>query len=239
MLRFPTNDLTNAGLQYRHEYKYICDEMQMAMIQERIRPLLGLDSHSSERGFYQIRSLYFDDPYGSCFFENENGTDPREKFRIRIYDADASHISLELKRKENGKTLKTSCPITASQCRVLMEGKLLPEAPSYPAVLQKLLLLMKTRHYQPKIIVEYLRIPYVYPIGNVRVTFDRNISSSRCFSSFLDPCIPTRPIMPLGKHILEVKYDELLPDYIYNVLQTSQLQHTAFSKYYLCRKYSV
>lgn len=230
---------THIQPKYRHEYKYICDEMQMAIIQARIQGLLNLDMHAAAQGFYQIRSLYFDDPYNSCYFENENGTDPREKFRIRIYNADSSGISLELKRKEKGKTLKTSCQITTEQCRVLMRGELLPEDPSYPSVLQKLLLLMKTRHYQPKVIVEYIRVPYVYPAGNVRITLDRDISSSLCVSSFLDRDISKRPIMPIGKHVLEVKYDELLPDYLYNLLQTSKLQHTAFSKYDLCRKYSI
>ena len=225
--------------QYRHEYKYICDETQLAIIQGRIHPLLQLDRHSSFRGFYQIRSLYFDDPYNTCYFENENGTDPREKFRIRIYNADSSRISLEIKRKERGKTHKTACSITEEQCQVLMRGEVLPDDPNYPAVLQKLLLLMKTKNYQPKVIVEYVRVPYVYPIGNVRITLDKNISSSSCVASFLEAEISTRPVLSTGKHVLEVKYDELLPDYIYNLLQIPKLQYTAFSKYYICRKYSI
>ena len=223
---------------YRHEYKYVCDEMQIAIIQARLRPILNLDTHTLKQGSYTIRSLYFDDPHNSCYFENEHGTDPREKYRIRIYNSNTARISLELKRKERGKTLKTSCMITEEQCKILMRGDLLPDDPSYPPVLQKLLLQIKTRNFQPKIIVEYLRIPYVYPIGNVRITLDKDISSSTCISSFLDPDIPKRPIMPLGKHVLEVKYDELLPDYIHTLLQIPQLQHTAFSKYYLCRKFS-
>ena len=31
--------------------------------------------------------------------------------------------------------------------------------------------------------------------------------------------ISRRPVMPAGQHILEVKYDEFLPDYIYRNLQ--------------------
>ena len=239
MFGFLSEELPRTKPKYRHEYKYICDEMQLAIIEARIQALLKLDSHTTEQGSYLIRSLYFDDPLHTCYFENENGTAPREKFRIRIYNGDASRISLELKRKENGMTLKKSCPLTVQQCRLLMRGEPLPEDPSYPPVLQKLLLLMKTRNFQPKVIVEYSRVPYIYPIGNVRITLDRDISSSSAISAFLDPEIPKRPIMPIGKHVLEVKFDELLPDYIYNLLQISQLQHTAFSKYYLCRKYSL
>ena len=92
---------------------------------------------------------------------------------------------------------------------------------------------------QEKVIVDYERTVYVCPIGNVRVTFDRNISSSTDFKHFGEKNIAKRPIMPCGHHILEVKYDELLPDYIYKSLEIEALQRTTFSKYYLCRKYNM
>ena len=223
---------------YRHELKYICTAAELAMIQGRIHHLIPLDSHAGENGMYQIRSLYFDDYYDRCYYENENGTDPREKFRIRIYNGKTDKISLELKKKERGKTLKLSCPLTEEQCRMLMRGKVLPDSDEYPPVLQKLLLQMKTAMLRPKIIVEYDRVPYVYKLGNVRITLDKNISSSSAIDTFLNPTIPKRPIMPAGQHVLEVKFDEFLPDYIYRALQLRNLRQTAFSKFYLCRKFS-
>ena len=119
-----------------------------------------------------------------------------------------------------------------------MAGRPLPESAGYPPVLQKLLLLMRTRLYRPAIIVEYSRTPYIYPCGNVRITLDRNISASTAFAAFLDPDIPRQPIMEPGSHVLEVKFDEFLPDPIHNALQMNHLQQTAFSKFYLCKKYS-
>ena len=223
---------------YRHELKYICTAAVLALIQGRIHHLIPLDSHAGENGMYQIRSLYFDDFYDRCYYENENGTDPREKFRIRIYNGKTDKISLELKKKERGKTLKLSCPLTEEQCRMLMRGKVLPDSDEYPPVLQKLLLQMKTAMLRPKIIVEYDRVPYVYKLGNVRITLDKNISSSSAIDTFLNPTIPKRPIMPAGQHVLEVKFDEFLPDYIYQTLQLRNLRQTAFSKFYLCRKFS-
>ena len=223
---------------YRHELKYICTAAELAMIQGRIHHLIPLDSHAGENGMYQIRSLYFDDYYDRCYYENENGTDPREKFRIRIYNGKTDKISLELKKKERGKTLKLSCPLTEEQCRMLMRGEVLPDCDEYPPVLQKLLLQMKTAMLRPKIIVEYDRVPYVYKLGNVRITLDKNISSSSAIDTFLNPTIHKRPIMPAGQHVLEVKFDEFLPDYIYHTLQLRNLRQTAFSKFYLCRKFS-
>jgi len=222
---------------YRHELKYICTAAQMALLQGRIHHLLPLDSHVAGSGMYSIRSLYFDDYYNRCYYENENGTDPREKFRIRIYNGSKERISLELKKKERGKTLKLSCPLTEEQCRTLMRGEVLPESRDYDPVLQKLLYLMKTTLMRPKIIVEYDRIPYVYKLGNVRITLDKNISSSNQIERFLDKEIYKRPIMPAGWHVLEVKFDEFLPDYIKTTLQLDSLRQTAFSKFYLCRKF--
>lgn len=224
-------------IKYRHELKYICTAAQMALLQGRIHHLIPLDSHVADSGMYTIRSLYFDDYYDRCYYENENGTDPREKFRIRIYNGSKEKISLELKKKERGKTMKLSCPLTEEQCRTLMRGERLPDNKDYDPVLQKLLLLMKTTLMKPKIIVEYDRVPYVYKLGNVRITLDKNISSSDQIERFLDKEIQKRPIMPTGWHVLEVKFDEFLPDYIKTVLQLDSLRQTAFSKFYLCRRF--
>ena len=79
---------------YRHELKYQVTDAQIQMLKNRINHLLPLDSHVAETGSYVIRSLYFDDYYDRCLQENENGTDPREKFRIRIYNGSAAKISL-------------------------------------------------------------------------------------------------------------------------------------------------
>ncbi|MBQ8184305.1 MAG: polyphosphate polymerase domain-containing protein [Lachnospiraceae bacterium] len=226
-------------MDYRNELKYLVTAQQMALLQGRIDHLIRLDSHAGEQGMYNIRSLYFDDCYDSCLVENEIGTDPREKFRIRIYNHSPERITLELKKKQHMMTQKHSCRLTREQCGLLMQGIPLPVSDQYPPVLQKLLLLMRTRRMRPKVIVEYDRVPYVESLGNVRVTLDRNISSSGDLDRFLEEQIAKRPILPAGQHILEVKYDEFLPDHIRRNLQLHNLRQTAFSKYYLCRKYSL
>lgn len=224
-------------MDYRHELKYVVTEAQLALLDNRIRNLIALDSHVGPTGQYRIRSLYFDDYVNSCYVENEIGTDPREKFRIRIYNANPDRIRLELKRKEHGMTQKLSCPLTREQCEELMAGRLLPVDSGYPPVLQKLLLLQRTRRMEPRVIVEYDRVPFVDKLGNTRITFDKNIMSSDDIARFLEQDIHRRPVMPAGSHILEVKYDEFLPDYTYRNLQLPNLRQTAYSKYYLCRKY--
>ena len=224
---------------YRHELKYAISTAQVPLLKSRISGLMQPDPHVGTDGIYNIRSLYFDDYQNRYYYENENGTDPRMKFRIRIYNHSSEHIALECKRKERGKTLKTSCPLTVDQTRMLMQGKAFRAQPTDPPLLHKLLLEMRTHMLHPVVIVEYDRIPYIYRNGNVRVTFDINISSSSDIQDFLDDRISKRPIMLAGQHLMEVKFDEYLPDFIYRNLNLGNLRQTAYSKYYLCRKFAL
>ena len=226
-------------VKYRHELKYIISGAQIPLLKCRIAAIMRLDPHAGRDGKYTIRSLYFDDYDNHCYYENENGTDPREKFRIRIYNHSPSVIHLECTRKERGKTLKTSTGITMEQVNQVLEGVPWSNLETLPSLMRKMKLQMDTQLLRPVVIVEYERLPYVYQNGNVRVTFDMNMSSSADLSRFWDETLPKRPVMPPGMHLMEVKFDEFLPDFIYRGLNLGTLRHTAYSKYYLCRKYSL
>lgn len=208
---------------YRHEFKYEIDIQQVIILKERLSKIIDKDKHVGKNESYRIRSLYFDDYEDSCFYDNENGTDPREKFRIRIYNGSSDIIRLELKRKEAGKTLKKSCKISKEQTETLMRGERIQWNDDMPPLLKKLYIYQETRNLRPKVIVEYDRIPFVHKDGNVRVTLDIDICSSNRIDQFLDKEILRRPIMPKGKHLLEVKYDEFLPDFIENTTKLKNL----------------
>ena len=86
-------------------------------------------------------------------------------------------------------------------------------------------------------LVSYVREPYIYDAGNVRVTFDSHIRTSlfqRDFSdgAISDICATDAP----GDVILEVKYDAFLPGIIRCLLQSEELRQQAFSKYGSCRR---
>ena len=228
-----------ADQMYRHELKYLVSAAQIPLLKSRITGLMQRDPHAGSDGIYTIRSLYFDDYYNRCYYENENGTDPREKYRIRIYNHSDQKISLECKRKERGKTLKTACPLTRQQTEQLMRGEAPAVTEELPPLLRKFAVEMQMRRLRPVVIVEYERIPYIYKNGNVRVTFDTQIASSSDVQAFFSETLPKRPVMPAGQQLLEVKFDEYLPDFIYRNLNLNRLQQTAFSKFYLCRKYAI
>lgn len=225
--------------QWRHEYKYMCDVMQRQILLTRAEGLLRRDAHTDSEGRYKIRSLYFDDTYNTCYYENENGTEPRAKYRIRIYNVDASHIVLEKKQKNHGMTHKESCVLDENICRVLMQGKY----PEYFAVqderCRRLLLEMQLRNLKPMQIVEYQRTPFVEQNGNVRITFDEQICASQEIGKFLNARVHGRPVMQSGGGLLEVKWDTHLPDYIKSSFELDSLKWSTFSKFYICRKFNI
>ncbi len=226
-------------LHYRHEYKYPLTNGQALIEDAKISAIAQKDVHVGENGFYNIRSLYFDDYENSCYMDNENGVDEREKYRIRIYNHNIRKITLELKEKMRGRTSKRFCPITLSQCRQLMAGVIPRDIQASQQVLHKLAYQMAVRLMKPAVIVDYDRVPYVYRSldANVRITFDSNITSVGDVSTFLDERVYGRGVMPEGHALMEVKFDSFLPDEIYALLQLNGLTASTFSKYYLCRKF--
>lgn len=222
---------------WRHEIKYVCSEAQIPVIQNRVSVFCDMDRHVDSDGRYYVRSLYFDDYNDSAYYENEMGVDPRHKYRIRLYNGNADYLILERKTKWSGKTFKESVPFSREWCQEILWGDWMCEdLGREPPLIQQFYMEYRTKLLRPKVIVEYERIPYVYSTGNVRITFDRNISVSGDVSSFLEQDLLVRPIMPQGRHVLEVKYDALIPDVIYNAISGERMRQTTYSKYYICRK---
>ncbi len=222
-------------MEYRVEKKYLVSDWDLCRIRQRLQAVMQRDEHQQE-DCYEIRSIYFDDVSDRCFLENEQGVDGRKKFRIRCYNGSDSMIRLEIKEKQQGLNRKTGCPLSREEYEQLLrggEGLAFGERPA----LNQLLLQMRMNRMQPKTLVRYERSAFVHPSGNVRITFDRNIAAGRNFAGFFagqaEGCLP---VLPRGLQILEVKYDEFLPDVISRQLELGKLQQTTFSKYYLGRQ---
>lgn len=221
-------------MEYRVEDKYIVTDAQLRLIAARLRGLMPLDPHQ-KGDCYEIRSLYFDDAWDRCMDENNSGVDQRQKFRIRTYDPDAETLHLEIKAKLRGLTKKVSCNVSREEvCSILSRD--LPLQPDSRKPMNQLKMEMRCCRMEPKAIISYERTAFVHPVGNVRITFDRNITACKYCEDFWEDRIQAQvPVLPTGVHVLEVKYDELLPDFIARQLEIGSLRHTSFSKYYLGR----
>lgn len=225
---------------YRHELKFLSPEIRLQLMENRIKHLCQIDPHAGERGEYFIRSLYFDTYDDCCLWENADGVDDREKYRLRIYNGNADVIKLECKSSHRNMKSKESCLITRQQCEELIRGGPVSNVEEHQKLLQRFLNERSIYLLTPKVVVEYMRTPYIYPVGDVRVTFDRHICSSFQTDGFLEGEIVRRGILPEGMNLLEVKYNEMLPTIVLDCLAGSgQLQKTSFSKYALCRKHNI
>lgn len=220
---------------YRHEWKHEINRADLFAIRSRLRAVAQSDPHTID-GKYFIRSLYFDNLTDKALREKIDGVNMREKFRIRYYNNDTSLIRLEKKSKINGLETKISAPLTKEEAQRIVDGDYQFCLDSPHMLLRELYAKMKTQGLRPKTIVDYTREPFIYPPGNVRVTFDYDIRTGLYCTDFLDPDCVT---VPAGDSpiILEVKWDEYLPSVIKDCVQQPGRRVTAFSKYAQCRVY--
>ena len=220
-------------MEFRHELKFLVSEITLEKIRYRLENVMEKDSNQKGES-YRIRSLYFDDIYDSCYNENLAGTDDRAKYRIRFYGDKIDSVKLEKKSKLRGMTKKLSEELTPAQVKDILEGDFVPTTDN---ISMELFAKKYKSDMKPKCIVEYDRCAFVEPTGNVRITFDMNIRGSKETEKFLDLdgeyAIPV--VMP-GWHILEVKYDEVLPRHILQLLDMNNLQRQSFSKYAMVRE---
>lgn len=79
------------------------------------------DPHNGTHG-YIIRSLYFDTPYDTDFFEKQAGVELRRKLRLRCYDPGLDYAMLEMKQKQGTRQLKRSLRISRADALRLIKG---------------------------------------------------------------------------------------------------------------------
>ena len=229
----------------RKELKFIVGKDILLDVRNRISFLMKKDPHQ-QGDFYRIRSLYFDSPDYRCFRENKAGVSPREKYRIRIYNCRPEHMAAEIKQRHRDTITKMSALIDrnlfdrliksspADSVKALEEAALSRKEEAAKTVLEKYMEHVANEFYLPACIVDYERSAYVYDICNVRITFDTNIMGSREFYRMFDHSLTGRAALDSDLHVLEIKYDEFLPDEIAGVLGGLGLSRSSCSKYALC-----
>ncbi len=222
-------------MKYRHEWKHEINYADLLTLRTRLGAVMKRDEHAVN-GIYQIRSLYFDTPSDKALREKIDGVNVREKFRIRFYDGDTSFIVLEKKSKNNSLCAKESCRLSREEAQKIAEGDIGWMPGSGRPLCQELYVKMRSQGLRPKTIVDYTREPFVFTPGNVRVTMDYNIRTALSGADFLNAQTLT---LPAGNSpiILEVKWDEYLPDIIKDAVSIPGRRASAFSKYAQCRIY--
>lgn len=222
-------------VEYRSEYKQEINFSDMISLRQRLGAVCKRDDHTQD-GKYVIRSLYFDNIYDKALSDKINGVSKREKFRIRMYNNDSSVVFLEKKSKNNSSGLKDRARISKEEAERIIKGDYSFMMSSESELVKELYFKIRAQGLRPKTIVEYTREPFTFPAGNVRVTLDYNIRTGLNSTDFFNPDLVMIPSGNAGA-VLEVKWDEFLPDIIRDIVQLKGRRTLAFSKYAASRIY--
>lgn len=224
-------------MKMRHEIKHEITYHDMIILRKRLQTVMKRDSYAKD-GVYKIRSLYFDNISDKALREKIDGVNHREKFRIRYYNDDTSFIRLEKKSKKSGLGNKQMAPLTLEEAQKIIDGdyEWMKSCKDRPLILE-LYTKMVLQGLRPKTIVDYTREPFTFDAGNVRVTLDYNIRTGLKCTDFLNSDCITIPAGDTNTIILEVKWDNYLPEIIKDIVQLEGRRGVAFSKYAISRIY--
>lgn len=228
---------SNTKLKFRNELKFFINYHQYFLIRQRLRHLIETDRHVGPSGEYHIRSLYFDDIQNTALHEKLGGVRDRAKYRIRIYNMEDSLIHLEKKIKRHDYIAKVKEPLTRPMFERIMKGDYgVFNVPGKPLLLE---MYDQTMHrlLRPKVIVDYVREPYVCDNGNVRITFDKELRTGLHATDIFNKDLETVRALDNDFMIFEVKYDDYIPEYVRAAFQNEGLVRQSASKYVICRKF--
>ncbi len=220
---------------YRHELKFKISNSAAKVLKQKLSLILTPDSNAYYKdGSYVIKSLYFDNRESKSYYEKMDGVLYRKKYRIRMYNDDETFIRLEKKMKHNNFTAKEQILISKDIYSKILDGKI-DEIDNPKGLLLEFINDIRTKGLIPSIIVEYHRTAFTYPISEVRITFDSNVQSGLYNYDLFNTSYPRFDVLEPGMQVLEVKFNEVLPLHIANILNDIPSVRVAVSKFAICR----
>ena len=184
-----------------------------------------------------MRSLYFDDPNYTAYYDKIDGLHTRYKFRIRTYtnqEKDHTAQFLEIKGRYNNLVFKHRIELNdprdpaENKCPRLIQ-RILDETQNNPLGRQFKFDLYR-KQITPKAVVDYLRRPYVSKYDpEFRITFDEQLEGIK--SADLHPVKNARHrrILP-GYTVVEIKFRYHIPSWFHRIIQSFELQRVSISK---------
>lgn len=217
----------------RHEHKFRLHEFEAKVIKGKLHHLLRSDQYCNGEG-YLVTSLYYDDPVNKAYFDKLNGLPDRYKYRLRYYGLNPEVFKLEKKAKRQQVCQKTSVILTPEEAKLLMnqeyeflKGKKEPLCLEFYDALSK-------KGLTSKVLVRYKRHAYAHQIGQLRVTFDEEITSNKNCTLF--PKVGWKKVIEPYESILEVKFNGVIPEMVTKVIGLERTFQTSESKYMYARE---
>lgn len=223
-------------LKGRHELKHNITKAECYILRNQLHAVMQIDPHAGKDS-YLVRSVYFDNIENKAFNQKLFGIDNREKFRVRMYNTNLDSLHLEKKSKKGNLCFKEACPISVDEYERIQSGDISFLKEDTRKLMRELFLQMRLYQLRPNNIVQYQREPFIYPHGNVRITLDSHLQTSISNSNIQNPDTIMVDANDPSIVVLEVKYDEFLPDFIKGLIQLGNRRNAAISKYLMSRIY--
>ena len=224
------------GRRLRHELKFPATAAQCEILRGRFSAVMKHDDNG-ENGKYRVTSLYLDDIYMSAYNDKLLGNDVRKKYRIRTYNLTRDKIHFECKYKDRDMVSKRGEWISYEQYHSILRGdySFTWDEKYRGGVLDDAGISNSVCILKPSVIVDYNREAFINPEGNVRFTIDSGfkvgVFSDDMFSDEVR-------FMPVGEPaaVVELKYDDYLPSYLFDLVQGVKLEQASVSKFLICRE---
>ena len=213
---------------YRHELKYETDYDKAQLIRMQMKNMLQQDENAGPYGSYVVKSLYFETPYNADYSDKELGVQFRQKIRLRSYGG-ADIYKLEIKSKNGDVATKYSVTLDRNRAQQVARGQYgcLVDIGSRQALY--IYHQLMTKVYRPLMVVAYNRYAYIQPAGNFRLTFDEDLRFSVSPQSLFED-MPLTGVVT-DKTVIEVKYDDFVPNWITDQLIKTGISAGENSKY--------
>jgi len=217
----------------RFEFKYLLSQDIRHALENDLRNFVEFDpfvKHANKHRYF-VRSLYFDDPHFTAYYDKVDGVKKRSKFRLRTYTNTPGAQTgqfLEIKGRYNQLVFKqrTQLPTLSTDkiSQQLIQMKNLSE------VTKEFFFEYYRKSLAPVALIDYWRRPYICKYNpDFRLTFDTQLRATQ--TNTLSPKVSDRSwrVLP-GYSILEIKFKEKVPAWFHCLIQSYQLQQKSISK---------
>lgn len=219
----------------RYEKKYYISFSHYISMKAILSSLLVPDTNAGKNGDYFIRSVYFDSLNNDNYYDKVLGIKHRKKLRVRVYDLESEQMKLEIKEKDGDSLMKDTLIVDRCHYNALLKhdyGFLLEDGSDMAMNFYSYLM----RNYQrPVITVDYEREAYIHPFSNLRINFDKNIRVNTYDYDLFNPKLTMSPVSVEKLYVLEIKFNDFMPDWLSEILSNIHTTNISYSKYCIGR----
>ncbi|HMU39441.1 MAG TPA: polyphosphate polymerase domain-containing protein [Pseudomonadota bacterium] len=231
----------------RFEYKYWLNLAQEEALLQCLATFMRRDAMAP--GGQQNTSLYLDSEELDFFTLHVDKTPDRPKLRVRAYgNPPSGKAFFEIKRKIKRVCFKDRATVPMNMVPKLLRGEIPAEfvlRPEERKILDHFLYLMYVWNATPKLLITCKREAFtsILPDEGVRLTLDRQI----CYQPMYEPTLLGDPkawislcgqmhYQPEAPTLCEIKFRNMAPVWIADMVQGLKLRLAASSKYVMAMR---